>query len=759
MFCMNCGLELSEDARFCRECAMPLTVCSECGTEIPKRAKYCWKCGKSQTSLSDSESQGSLMSDNGQDTEGVLPQHSESPMRFMKIGSANQPTEAPKTGAFSPFKPAGGAKRESKASAFSPAGTPSAFKPAAANSGNEEPAPTNTVPVASSPFKPISSAKTESRTTRPAAGARPSSVGSARPAARPEATSPAATRPAATRPAATRPAATRPAATRPAATRPAATRPAASAKTETEAPEAAPQTSAPSSPFKPVGTAKRESRTSNYNPAGTPSAFKPASEKKAKEAPTPKNTAPDVASPFKPIGTAKPETRSTRPAAASRPSSAGSARPAARAEAASKPSSVGYASKPVARPEVVKAEDEAPTAAPQAAVPSSPFKPISAAKTESRTTRPAAGSRPSSVGSARPAARPETAAEAEDETPAATSPFASSAAAPSSPFASSAAAAAPASPFASSAFKPINTAKHENKASPFTPAATQSAFNPVPEKKETEATVLAYKEEKAFTPLKPMSALRKEAEELTAAQAAAAANKPLASKEAEMAAPTLSAQITSSYSPFKPVASATTEPEKPAAASPFASTASSAASPFASSAASSASPFASPAASGPFAPLNTPEPEVESPISTSAFGSIAFSTAEPQDDSILIHKKPVDPTKMFNMPTNSGPMSTFGESSDSESLSSLGSSDFGSLSFLGEDSGSLLSNDFESSGEKLPQRSEGTSRFFPSPAAKTVTATPKMSHESSPFRQLVTETDDEKPFVREPGSSPFKPLR
>lgn len=753
MFCMSCGLELSEDAKFCRKCAMPLTSCVECGEDIPKRAKYCWKCGKSQTSvggLKEPESQGSLVSEADHESEGVLPQHSESPMRFMRMGSANKPAEAPKNGALSPFKPAGAAaKRESGASSYNPAGTPSAFRPASAKKENEEPASKNTAPDVPSPFKPLSSAKTETRTTRPSAGTRPAAG--------------AATRPAATRPAAVaaeRPAATRPAATRPAATRPAA-RPAAAAKPENEAPEAEPQTSAPAIPFKPIGTAKRESRASTYNPAGTSSAFRPASEKKEKEAPAPKSTAPDVPSPFKPLSAAKAESRTTRPAAGSRLSSVGSARPAARPEAVSKPSSVGSA-RPAARPVAAKLEEEAPAAAPQAAVPSSPFKPISAAKTENRAARPAAGSRPSSVGSARPAARPEA------------SPFSNPSASPAAEEKTEDAApkAAHQAAVSSSPFKPFGAAKPESKASAafnpapvssaFSPAPAASAFNPVPEKKEVDATVLAYKEEKAFTPLKPMSALRKEAEELTAAQAAAAAFKPLASSEAAKAAPTLSAQITSSYSPFKQTAPEKTEPETPAATSPFASSssspfASSASSPFASPAASAAP--ASPFASSAFKPAGTPEPEIETPISTSAFGSIAYKTAEPQDDSILIHKKPVDPTKMFNMTTNTGPMSSFGESSASESLSSLGDSDFGSLSFLEGDSGSLLSDDYESSGEKLPQNSGSTSRFFPSPATKTVTATPKLNQESSPFRKVAAEPEEEKPYVREPGASPFKPLR
>ena len=44
-------------------------------------------------------------------------------------------------------------------------------------------------------------------------------------------------------------------------------------------------------------------------------------------------------------------------------------------------------------------------------------------------------------------------------------------------------------------------------------------------------------------------------------------------------------------------------------------------------------------------------------------------------------------------------------------------------------------------------------------ATKTVTATPKLNQESSPFRKVAAEPEEEKPYVREPGASPFKPLR
>ena len=48
MYCMNCGKELPEGAKSCRECGTPLYTCDSCGEVLYKGAKFCWKCGKEQ---------------------------------------------------------------------------------------------------------------------------------------------------------------------------------------------------------------------------------------------------------------------------------------------------------------------------------------------------------------------------------------------------------------------------------------------------------------------------------------------------------------------------------------------------------------------------------------------------------------------------------------------------------------------------------------------------------------------------------------
>ena len=126
MFCMNCGLELPEDAKFCRKCASPLTSCPECGEDIPKRAKYCWKCGKSlatvsvSSGLKEPEEPASLLDEPESDPENVLPAKSDNASIFARMSSAKSAEASHQNGAPSPFKQSAGAKRESSASAYSP---------------------------------------------------------------------------------------------------------------------------------------------------------------------------------------------------------------------------------------------------------------------------------------------------------------------------------------------------------------------------------------------------------------------------------------------------------------------------------------------------------------------------------------------------------------------------------------------------------------------------------------------------------------
>jgi TM2 domain-containing membrane protein YozV len=52
--CKNCGCELPEGAKFCRECGFEVITketkfCSNCGTEIPRTSKFCPECGASTT--------------------------------------------------------------------------------------------------------------------------------------------------------------------------------------------------------------------------------------------------------------------------------------------------------------------------------------------------------------------------------------------------------------------------------------------------------------------------------------------------------------------------------------------------------------------------------------------------------------------------------------------------------------------------------------------------------------------------------------
>ncbi|MCR4775802.1 MAG: zinc-ribbon domain-containing protein [Saccharofermentans sp.] len=674
MFCMNCGLELPEDAKFCRKCAAPLTSCPECGEDIPKSAKYCWKCGKSLTSvalsggLKEPEEPGSLLDEPENDPENVLPAKSDNASIFARMSSAKTAEAAHQNGAPSPFKQTAAAKRESSASTYSPAGMPSAFKPASEKKKKETeeqpapaPSPYNRFSDAASPFKPLGSAKKETQPARPAVAPRGAApVGGTRPAAPRGAASVGGTRPAAPRGAAAV-----------SGSRPAAPRGA-----------AAVAGSKPSSAFRPAAQAEtKEAPAEKEAPAATRAA--------------------SPSSPFKPLGSAKTETRTTRPAAAPRgAASVGGSRPAAprgaAAVAGTRPAASSSAFRPAARPETKEetvTENEAPVAAPAAnaapAASSSPFKPLG-------STRPAATAGAAAAAGTRPAAK------------------------------------------TMSAFKPAPQAEPVKE----------------PEIEEEEAFVPQPSAPVTFVPsglFKPLEPEKTEA--------------PAPKSDAALRAAASSAPA--SYSAFKPLGSTAPEEEKapsaPQTPSPFASAVSS-------------SPFAS---ASTFSPLTSSEPDLEVPKKT--FGFTAYRPGMSSSDDKNGDKKPVNPTAMFNMNSNSGAMSSLGE--DSGSLSSLGGEDY-----LGApNAGSLMSDGFEGSDEKLPQRTDDSHpRFFRRPA-QTVTADTKAAPEpapapaaesnplmpkaepaklrsfttgSSPFKPASSaEPEEDKPFVREPGVSPFKPFR
>jgi len=189
----------------------------------------------------------------------------------------------------------------------------------------------------------------------------------------------------------------------------------------------------------------------------------------------------------------------------------------------------------------------------------------------------------------------------------------------------------------------------------------------------------------------------------------------------------------------------------------------------------SSSPFASSSA---FSPLSSSEPDLEVP--KKSFGFTAYRPGVSTTEEKSEDKKPINPTAMFHMNSNTGAMSSLGESDSS--LSSLGGDDFGSLSSLGTPNAGTLSDGFEDSDEKLPQRDGDHPRFFrrtaPAPAPEVA---PEPSHvpdmkfnlpkaepmkpktfsnsNPSPFRTVLNAgTDDAQPKEREPGASPFKPL-
>ncbi|MBR3081479.1 MAG: zinc-ribbon domain-containing protein [Clostridiales bacterium] len=340
MYCMNCGLELPEDAKFCRKCAMPLIQCPDCGEDLPKKAKFCWRCGKSFA-----ESTFSETSDPSDENEGVLPQRADNASIFARLNSAKAAEAEAQNDAPSPFRPAGAAKRESGAASYSPAGIPSAFKPASEKKKEKEehdqpaPSPYNRFADAASPFKPLGSAKTETNSARPAAPRGSAAVSGSRPAAPRGAATVAGSRPSAPRGAATV----------------AGSRPAASLRPEApednEAPKETLHSSAPASPFKPVGSSK----------TGTGS--RPAAPRGAAAVAGSRPAAP----------------RGAAAVAGSRPAAAAGRRPAASApRAAMRPAAQAAKEEPV---------KEAPAAAP-----SGPFKPFAPAKTQAASAKPAASS-------------------------------------------------------------------------------------------------------------------------------------------------------------------------------------------------------------------------------------------------------------------------------------------------------------------------------------------------------------------------------
>ena len=334
MYCMNCGLELPEDAKFCRKCAMPLIQCPECGEDLPKKAKFCWRCGKSLA-----ESTFSETSDSSDENEGVLPQRADNASIFARMNSAKAAEAEAQSGAPSPFRPAGAAKRECKAASasYSPAGMPSAFKPASEKKKEKEehdqpaPSPYNRFADAASPFKPLGSAKTETGSSKPAAPRGSAAVSGSRPAAPRGAAAVAGSRPASS------------------------LRP--EAQEDNEAPKETLHSSAPASPFKPVGSSRTGTGSRPAAPRGA--------------------AAVGGSRPAAPRGAAA--VAGSRPAAPRGAAAAAGRRPAATAPRA--------AMRPAAQ-----ADNEEPVKEAPAAAPSSPFKAFAPAKTAAAPAKPSPSS-------------------------------------------------------------------------------------------------------------------------------------------------------------------------------------------------------------------------------------------------------------------------------------------------------------------------------------------------------------------------------
>jgi RNA polymerase subunit RPABC4/transcription elongation factor Spt4 len=80
MYCENCGAEISDKAKFCKECGVNLSnghnnvnneenssfgenkFCFECGADVSEDIKFCSSCGASLTGIGDVESKKELIS-------------------------------------------------------------------------------------------------------------------------------------------------------------------------------------------------------------------------------------------------------------------------------------------------------------------------------------------------------------------------------------------------------------------------------------------------------------------------------------------------------------------------------------------------------------------------------------------------------------------------------------------------------------------------------------------------------------------------
>ncbi len=170
MFCMNCGQDLPEGAKFCKRCGTPLGAVSPDGEYTPEP----------EESGSGSESKLGSFSVDGEDTGERLPLRSDSGTNYYSMmGSMNKPNpaadEQPKSSEPSPFKAPAPAEAHSAPSPFkhaaekheeapskaeapkeaAPAPINSAFKPAAKKEEPEE------KPASSGIFGPIGSANRE----------------------------------------------------------------------------------------------------------------------------------------------------------------------------------------------------------------------------------------------------------------------------------------------------------------------------------------------------------------------------------------------------------------------------------------------------------------------------------------------------------------------------------------------------------------------------------------------------------------------
>ena len=74
--CKNCGCELPEGAKFCRECGSEVIAeeyvgetkfCSNCGSEIPKNIKFCPECGAPTSNTPQANNTGNTVVNSNKD--------------------------------------------------------------------------------------------------------------------------------------------------------------------------------------------------------------------------------------------------------------------------------------------------------------------------------------------------------------------------------------------------------------------------------------------------------------------------------------------------------------------------------------------------------------------------------------------------------------------------------------------------------------------------------------------------------------------